>query len=120
MYFAIDLEKDEIDGDCVERALALIEYEQAVKKFLRIGQSDAETPEARIQGEIRFQLQQNDGTMLWNDLFKKIGQRLGYTAWEKALGAMKHAGEIRLTGTGVKGSPKVVTAMRQLDFEDED
>ena len=92
LYFAIDLEKDEIDGDCVERALALIEYEQAVKKFLRIGQSDAETPEARIQGEIRFQLQQNDGTMLWNDLFKKIGQRLGYTAWEKGAGRHEACG----------------------------
>ena len=120
LYFAIDLGRDEIDGDCVERALALIEYEQAVKKFLRIGQSDAENPEARTQGEIRFQLQQNNGTMLWNDLFKRIGQRIGTSAWEKALNGLRASGEIRITGTGVKGSPKVVTMLHQFDFEDED
>src|SRR4029077_4066567 len=36
LYFAIDLDREEIDEECIERAIALVEYEMKVKKYLRV------------------------------------------------------------------------------------
>ena len=120
LYFAIDLDKDEIDGDCIERALALVEYETAVKKYLRINQTDAETREATIQNEIRFQMQQAKGTIGERELYRNIGYRYGFTVWNQALKSMIEAGEVRRSGRGTRSDPKILVLMEQNDYSDED
>jgi Bifunctional DNA primase/polymerase, N-terminal/Primase C terminal 1 (PriCT-1) len=120
LYFAIDLDKNEIDGDCIERALALTEYETAVKKYLRIGQSDAETREAVIQNEIRFQLQQGGGKAEERDLYRLVGYRYGFSIWNQCVKSMLDAGEVRKSGAGKKSDPKILVLMQQNEYEEED
>jgi Bifunctional DNA primase/polymerase, N-terminal/Primase C terminal 1 (PriCT-1) len=120
LYFAIDLGKDEIDGDCIERALALTAYETAVKKYLRIGSTDAETREATIQNEVRFHLQQSGGVGEERELYRLIGAKVGYSIWTQCIRSMIDAGEIRRTGTGKKSDPKILMLLQNNDYEDED
>jgi hypothetical protein len=108
LYFAIDLGLDEIDETCVERALALVDYELKVKSYIKV--YEASTKEGSIQQEIRHQLRNSGGSMFIRDLQRLTHyNREGTFLWMNAFKGMSNSGEISLSGTGVKGDPKTVT-----------
>src|SRR5665213_493109 len=112
LYFAIDLGRDEIDEDCIERGLALVEYEKAVKRKLR--PNEAITKEAQIQNDIvDFLLTQESGTCIYRDLERALHpERYGTSLWFQSYTGLQKASHIRITGTGKRGDPKVVTLLR--------
>jgi hypothetical protein len=61
LYFAIDLGLDEIDEDCVDRALALVDYRQKAIAFLQ--PIEARNEEGRLLLEIKRELRQHGGKM---------------------------------------------------------
>lgn len=118
LYFTIDLGLEEVTGSAIERAVALIDYEASVKKYLRIDDSDALTREANIQLELKFQLGQSNGTIKERDLYRAIGQKYGESIWQTAIRSLRESGDIRISGSGKRGSPKIITLMRPLDEEE--
>jgi hypothetical protein len=119
LYFAIDLGCEEIDEDCIERALALIEYERAVKRKLR--PSESVTKEATLQNDIvdyllsKPSLTASNREML-RDLHKS---RYGTTLWNQAYRGLVSAGDIVEAGRGTKGDPKIVRLARPPEEVDE-
>ncbi len=61
LYFAIDLGLDEIDEDCIARALALVDYRQKAIAFLQ--PIEAKNDEGRLLKEILRELRQHGGKM---------------------------------------------------------
>jgi len=117
LYFAIDLDRDEIDEECIERGLALVEYERKVKKLLR--PSEAFTKEAQIQNEIVDTLRTAGGRMGDRDLTRIVHpERHGTSLYGQAFKGLIIAGYIKIEGTGVKGDPKSITLLRDHE-EDE-
>ena len=112
LFFAIDEGKDEIDESAIEKGLALVEYERAVKRKLR--PSEALTKEAAIQNEIvDFLLGHPGGIARERDLIKDLHpERYGTTMWGQAYRGLVGSGQIRPSGTGKKGDPKIITLLR--------
>jgi hypothetical protein len=118
LYFAIDLDRDEIDEECIERGLALVEYERKVKKLLR--PSEAFTKEAQIQNEIVDALRTAGCRMGDRDLTRVLHpERYGTSLYGQAFKGLIIAGQIKVEGTGVKGDPKTIILLRDHE-EDED
>lgn len=117
--FAVDLGRDEIDEDCIERALRLVEYEQQVKKYLKT--FEAFTKEGAIQMEIKNTLHRTvTGEMALRDLTRVLhADRYGTTVWNQSYIGLIRNGWIREEGTGVRSNPKRVVLLRVPD-DDED
>jgi hypothetical protein len=117
---AIDLGRDTIDDDCIERAYALVQYEIAVKKHFSV--QAARTREAQIQNEIRRTLEkQPDLRMPTRDLERVCkAHQYGTSLWGQAYTGLIRAGIIRLEGTGKKGDPFVTQALQILPRKEED
>lgn len=117
LYFAIDLGKDEIDPDCIERGLALVAYEKAVKKYLDT--YEASTKEGSVQMELRILLKRNQGEMTLRDVERGMHpERHGTTLWGQAYQGLIKNGIIRERGTGKKGDPKRVILLQDIEEED--
>jgi Bifunctional DNA primase/polymerase, N-terminal/Primase C terminal 1 (PriCT-1) len=117
LFFAIDLGKDEIDEGCIERALAIANYEIAVKKYLAAFEST--TKEGALQGEIIQLLQRNGGQVGTRELERALHpERHGTFLWSRVYGGLLNAGWIAETGNGTKGQPKQIVLMK-LPEEDE-
>jgi hypothetical protein len=111
LWLAIDLDRDVIDGDAVERALAIIDYEIQVKNFLRM--ADAETKEGAIQTKVLSILEREGGVMSARDLYLKIKPRkYGTTLWGQCYKGLVTNGYIREVGSGKSGDPKMVHLLR--------
>lgn len=119
LYFAIDQGLDEIDEDCIERSLALIKYEQEVKKF--IAPVEGETREGSVQMTIQTMLQRQPGGMMeYRDLQRELhANRMGTKLWNGCYHGLIQSGVIAEVGTGKKGDAKKVILLQTLD-EDED
>lgn len=119
LYFAIDMGLDEIDEDCIERGIALVKYERAVKKYQMT--FEAKNDEAQIQGSIVRLLRKNQGKMTTRDIEHNLrAEKYGTSLWGKAWDGMKRLGYIHETGRGVKGDPKTTQLIRTMNFgEDE-
>jgi hypothetical protein len=117
LYFAIDQGKDEIDGDCIEKGLALVEYELAVKKYLQI--YEAATKEGALQMEVMYQLRKANGSLSMRDVYRLIHpERYGTTMWQSVYtGLIKH-GWCEERGTGKKGDPKRLVVLRLPEEDD--
>jgi hypothetical protein len=117
LYFAVDLGRNSIDDECVERALAICEYEIAVKKYLKT--FEATTIEGALQNELIQLLQRNGGVISMRDMRKVMHpERHGTSLWNKVFNGLKGAGWIMETGTGTKGSPSRIQLL-QVPEEDE-
>lgn len=117
LFFAVDLGRDEIDEGCIERALAIANYELGVKKYLAAFEST--TKEGALQGEIIQLLQRNGGAVTTRELDRALHpERHGTFLWSRVYGGLINAGWIAETGTGRKGDPKQIVLMR-LPEEDE-
>jgi hypothetical protein len=119
LYFAVDLGRDEIDEECIERGLALVEYEQAVKKKLRPNESI--TREAGIQNEIvDYLLSQPGGMSTHRDIKRHLHpERYGTSLWGTSFKGLITAGQIVVTGKGTKTDPKVVTLLQAPEEGDD-
>jgi hypothetical protein len=117
--FAIDLGLDTIDEDCVERAMALVRYEKAVKKYLRL--YEGKTREAGIQMAVEHTLLKHDGIMVTRDLQRALhSERWGTSVWSQLWNGMLREGWIREEGAGTKADPKKTRLLRKMQTEDDD
>lgn len=112
LYFAIDLDRQEIDEDCIERGLALVEYEKSVKRKLR--PNEAITKEAQIQNDIvDYLLTRENGMSTYRDLERMLHpERYGTSLWFQAYSGLQKAGQIKIIGSGKRSDPKIVTLLR--------
>lgn len=118
LYFAVDLGREEIDEECVERALAICEYEVAVKKYLST--FEATTREGGLQMEIIQLLQRNGGKILIRDLNRQMHpERHGTFVWSQVYNGLIKNGWTVESGAGTKGDPKQLILMRVPESEDE-
>lgn len=102
--FAVDLGLDDIDDDCIGRALAVIAYERAVKRYLHI--FEANTQEGTLQMLTLDALRRSDNGLLKGEIEKIVrAQRYGTSVWKKA-----YQGLIDMGWTAVKGNRLVLTA----------
>ena len=117
LYFAIDLGIDEINLDCIERALALVKYEKTVKKYLDT--YEASTKEGSVQMELRILLKRNQGEMLLRDVERQMHpERHGTTLWNQAYKGLVINRIIKQMGTGKKGDPIRVILLQDIEEED--
>ncbi len=117
--FAIDMGLDEIDEECIERGFAIVDYEKAVKKWLRT--YEATTKEGALQMEIKSVLaRQPRGEMVERDLKREChADRHGTTLWGQSFGGLVKNGHVLVQGTGKKNDPKIVILLIPPD-EDND
>jgi len=118
LYFAIDMGKNEIDESCIERALAIVKYGVAVKKYLRTFESH--NRDSALQQKILHCLRRNGGSMEERGLHRAIHpERYGTFMYGRAYQGLISGGWIAETGAGTKGEPKQIVLMR-LPEEEED
>ena len=111
LFFAVDLGRDEIDEDCVERAIAISKYEMAVKEYVKTFESH--TVEGMLQNNMIQILQRFGGTMSLREFQKQNHPtRYGLALWRRAYNEMVLGGWIREDGTGKRGDPRTVTLMK--------
>lgn len=109
--FAVDLGLDEIDEDCIERALHLVQYEDDVKNFLK--SFEGYTKEATAQQEILHLLAQNEGRMKTRDIEKKMhSERYGMSMWFQIYQGLIKSQWVREEGKGTRNSPKITIQLR--------
>jgi hypothetical protein len=115
LYFAVDLGKDSVDESCVERGLAVAEYEKAVKKYL--GSPEAETRIAAAQIKYRRILERKfDGRAKTRDMERAMSShRYGTEGWYRIYDGLKKAGIISEIWSGVAGTMKEVIVREPLD-----
>jgi hypothetical protein len=110
LALAVDLGLNEIDNDCVERAVAIVKYEIAVKRYLK--SYEATTREGQIQQEIRRTIELNKGTMSRRELMRKVhADRYGTSLWAQAYTGLLRAGIIREEG-------KMIQLLQKRDEEE--
>ena len=118
LAFAVDLGRDEIDEECIERGLALSKYELEVKNWLKV--FEAETREARNQQEAMYWIERMGGVVEKRALERLLHvERIGTYQWAMAYKGMVMAGWIAETGTGTKGDPIVVHQLVRMEQEEE-
>lgn len=119
LALAIDLGKDSIDDDVLERAFAIAKYELAVRKYLYV--PEATTREGVIQNEIIQILQRKGGSILQRDLSRAMHpERFGTSLWWQVYSGLVKNGWIAEDGTGTKGDPKQIILLRTPEDEDND
>lgn len=118
LYFAVDLGRDEIDEECVERALAIGEYELAVKKYLAA--FEATTREGALQSKIIQLLQRNAGQVTYRKLSQVMHpERHGTSLWKKVYNGLIENGWIAETGKGTKTEPVQIILLRVPEEDDD-
>lgn len=116
--FAVDLGRDTIDDECIERGLALAEYDFLVKKYLHTYEAD--NPQAKLECSIRFCLMRNNGIMTMRELRRSChAGRAGLHNWGRAIETLAAHGFISVTGAGTKMDAKWVKLLI-VDDEEED
>lgn len=117
LAFAVDLGLDLIDSDCIDRGMALVEYEIAAKKYFKT--FEATTREGALQMEILQCLRQAGGRVNTQDLRRQLhSTRHGTTLWGQAFVGLIKSGCMVETGKGVKSDPRILTLLS--DFVDEE
>jgi len=114
---AVDMGLDSIDEESIERALAIIAYEQAVKAYLKT--YEASTREGAIQLEVLHQLRKAGGRMSIRDLYRVVHpERLGTSLWNSVYTGLIKSGWCKESGGGVKGAPKEIILLRIPEEDD--
>ena len=115
LYFAIDLGLDEIDEDCISRALALVEYRQKAVAFLQ--PIEAKNDEGRLLKEILRELRQHGGKMTRREFSQAMhpeeyGSRVWTTVYKGAV-----AGDYirEFTEPGARGQIKKMVGLVKGD-----
>lgn len=118
LALAIDLGLDEIDGECIERACKIVEYEIAVKQYLN--SYEATTKEGQLQQSIRRELEMHKGRMAKRELYRDLNaDRHGTTLWNQAYIGLIKNGFIREEGTGKRGDIAYVQLLIKREVGEE-
>lgn len=118
LALAIDLGLDTIDGECIERAVDIVKYEIAVKKYLK--SYEATTREGQIQQDIRRTLEMEKGRMQKRELIRQLhADRHGTSLWGQAYGGLIKTGVLREEGKGTRSDPTFVQLLQKRDLLDE-
>jgi hypothetical protein len=118
LYFAVDMGKSEIDESCIERAIAIVKYGIAVKKYLHTFESS--TKEGQLQQEIIYFLRRKNGVTTERELNRAMHpMKYGTFVWSRALMGLVNSGWITKTGSGVKNDPAQIVLMRLPETEEE-
>ena len=119
LAFAIDLGLDEIDLECIERGLALVDYEESVKNFLQT--YEGVTKEGQLQMEIKSRLIREPNCEMGERKLRRLchADRHGTTAWNYAFGGLVKSGDIVVQGTGKRDDPKIVILIEPPDEDDD-
>lgn len=106
LALAVDMGKTKIDAVCVERAIAIIEYEKAFKKYIRTYETN--TREAEIQMSIQSYLMQHDGVAPIRDVDRDLHltERWGAFLIGQCVRSFIAAGKMAELGSGKRGDPK--------------
>jgi hypothetical protein len=113
LAFAIDLGRDEVDEDCVERGIALVEYERAVKKYMHLFESV--TKEGNIQQQVLAYVEEHGGLVEETALEADLGAlKYGTSLWSQSYSGLVKGGYIRKEGTGKKGDPVLVRLLKKM------
>jgi RepB DNA-primase from phage plasmid/Primase C terminal 1 (PriCT-1) len=92
LYFAIDLNREKIDAECLQRAKQLVDFRDQAISFLAPIEADNE--QGRMQQEITRELRQHRGKMKYRDLCRDLNaNRFGSDRWR--------AGYKGLVGEGI-------------------
>lgn len=117
LAIAIDLDRDSIDEDATERAVAIVEYEKEAKRFLNVG--EAETKEGGIQQKIVRAVERSGGVISLRDLRNKLNpSRFGTTLWNQCYFGLAKFGIIREEGSGAPHDPKMVRLLYRDEQEE--
>jgi len=93
LYFAIDLQRDTIDSDCLERARKVVEYRNRAINFLAPIEADNE--QGRLQQEIMRELRKSAGKMKYRDMCRNMhANRCGTDRWNAAYFGLVKSGII--------------------------
>jgi hypothetical protein len=107
LFFAVDLGKEEIDGICCERGIALANYAYQLNKYLE--PVEADNPEARLECLIVSTLRKHKGMMSRRELKRFMhSDRYGERMWE---GSYSRLIRSRLIEWNEKSDSGQVTAM---------
>ena len=116
--FAVQMGRDTVDPECVERGIALETYNIAVKRYLNVRES--ETREAVIQNHIVQLLMQNGGSMELREFNKRVRpDRYGTALWGSCYQGLIKAGITAEIGTGVRGDPKRLVLLQAPERDDD-
>jgi hypothetical protein len=119
LYFAIDLQLDEIDEDCVARGIEMVKYEEAVKDYLLT--FEAKNDESAIQQGVVRLLKKNGGLMEKRNIERGLNaNKYGGTNWDRAYNWLVNSGHIVEYGKGCKGDPRMVKLIRDMSFGRDD
>jgi hypothetical protein len=118
--FAVDLGLDSIDAECCERGIALVRYEQAVKKLLRT--DDAQSRMAAHQLKLRGYLENTPvGRMTKRDLQRKMNSWTYDTQqWSNIYNGLIKNNIMREEGTGKAGDPIMVQVLETIGADNDD
>lgn len=118
LALAVDLDLPEIDEECVERAIAIVQYEIKVKKYLK--SYEATTREGQLQQEIRRQLEMFRGRMSLRDLKRKLHyDKHGTSLWGQSYGGLVKTGVIREEGAGTRSDPTIIQLLQKREVEED-
>jgi hypothetical protein len=119
LYFAIDLGRDSIDEDCVDRALAIVEYEKAVKKYLGGSDESVDRLAAAQTKYCRLLQRAPNGMMTDREIKQQMGYRRYSTElWDRIEGGLIRSGHIIKIGSGVPGDPLMVRLLEPVIEEE--
>jgi hypothetical protein len=119
LYFAVDEGKDEIDEISLEKAIALVRYENEVKQYVQT--YEAETKEGSHQQRMFGILEGAGGEMTKNELERQVHpERMGLSVWKKVYKSAMEEGWIRQVGNGVKGDPYKIQLLRRPNEKDKE
>jgi len=115
---AVDLGLDIVDDECVARAVDIVKYEIAVKRYLK--SYEATTREGEIQMGIRRILEMARGRMSKRDLERKLNaSRHGTSLWKQAYKGLLLDGIFREEGAGTRSDQIFIQLLRKRDVFDE-
>jgi len=115
LYFAIDLGLDEIDDECIARALALVDYRQKAVAFLQ--PIEARNDEGRLQQEIVREIRQHGGKMTRREFAQALHpQDYGERFWNTVYGNAIRGNWIReFTEPGARGQTRKMIGLVKED-----
>jgi hypothetical protein len=95
LYFAVDLGKDSIDEECVERAKALVGYRNEVIRFLE--PIEGANEEAILQKTMMREIRRNGGMMKYRDLCRDLSYAdYGTYRWKTSFKGLTDEGLVKL------------------------
>lgn len=86
LYFSVDLRESQITPDCLERAIALVNYRNQGGAFLSPIEADNQI--GRLQKEITREIQRSGGKMKYRDLCLKLDYKRYGLDWGRAMSGL--------------------------------